>query len=1015
MGKIPHEGSSPESSQTTFERFGQWISRQGENLQQIAGPLSRVAKRIGEKVGGTLGSVNSGWTFPSSGLSMRRMALPAALTLAGGLAVSNAARADYLFVDSYYVGFKLINLADGSETTLTGLRPTTYGFIGSGFHDDSTGKLVSTYFDSILHTSSEGVFVIDDITGTPALSITSGFDEDPGRINHNPNTGSITFADDAAAYLCTDYEDSSSCDTYSYPGTNVTFEADEDGTGRGVIVDPSGYDVIDLATGVSELSGSLTWGENVTIDRDTGYAFIADTNGMQLLVVDLNAATPSVVGTETFSFGPVDLFLYTNSNTGNKELAVIGLYYTTELNVFEVSGSTLNLVGSDSYTDTVGIGKDILAVDDVSNANYLYAAISYASSIKRVDLSSYTFDGASYGSSGEMVVYIPSPVACTDADGDGACSTDDCDDSDGSVQTELAYYVDGDGDGDGAGAAVWICEAITPSGYSEVDTDCDDGDASVQTEANYYPDGDGDGDGAGAAVSFCEASSPLGYSDNDSDCDDADASAYDGATEVCDGDQENCALAYADQGLPTYTYYRNNDGDGYGDSAYSNVACGPFGAYTVTVGGDCDDSNAYAYPSSPYEVSCYTDIADRVDLNCDLVYPSECLDDADGDGWDSIASGGIDCDDTNAMIYPGANEHCDGVDEDCDYVIDNDPVDGESYCRDNDGDGYGDTTDCEVLCSASAPYTVLESAGSDPDDSDANTYPGAEEIADGKDNDGDDFIDECLWVEGSDWTPEAACTHMDVYAGAEISAWATEGGFYTLEYIDAEEDEYIITFHGVEGEIEAVRGEHDIAFFTGPEGGGAAWISGSIGRMGWREGISTFTIVDEGDAAVHWAVIESQVDNIAREDNVRVLEGEVVVMNSTTGEIDEELTTASEVLEALEEDTGDDDTGDDDTGDTDDDTGDTDDTDDTVDSGDDTADTDHPDTDDTGNGNGGGCNECSTTGQTEAPNTTNVIAILSLLGLAGLRRRGSRTEAKLSDDPESVRDALGRALKSLVG
>lgn len=55
--------------------------------------------------------------------------------------------------------------------------------------------------------------------------------------------------------------------------------------------------------------------------------------------------------------------------------------------------------------------------------------------------------------------------------------------------------------------------------------------------------------------------------------------------------------------------------------------------------------------------------------------------DRDGDGYYAIAPGfaagdegacGDDCDDTNSSVHPGATEHCDGVDNDCDGVIDND-------------------------------------------------------------------------------------------------------------------------------------------------------------------------------------------------------------------------------------------------------------------------------------------------------------------------------------------------------
>ena len=47
------------------------------------------------------------------------------------------------------------------------------------------------------------------------------------------------------------------------------------------------------------------------------------------------------------------------------------------------------------------------------------------------------------------------------------------------------------------------------------------------------------------------------------------------------------------------------------------------------------------------------------------------LSDADGDGYFSDE----DCDDNSSTIYPGAEELCDGVDNDCDGDID----EGDQY------------------------------------------------------------------------------------------------------------------------------------------------------------------------------------------------------------------------------------------------------------------------------------------------------------------------------------------------
>lgn len=68
--------------------------------------------------------------------------------------------------------------------------------------------------------------------------------------------------------------------------------------------------------------------------------------------------------------------------------------------------------------------------------------------------------------------------------------------------------------------------------------------------------------------------------------------------------------------------------------------------------------------------------------------------DADGDGY----AADVDCDDSDADINPGAIEpcECNGIDENCNDVIDDFPCDFP-VCDDvdMDGDGYGASVDCD--------------------------------------------------------------------------------------------------------------------------------------------------------------------------------------------------------------------------------------------------------------------------------------------------------------------------------
>ena len=360
-----------------------------------------------------------------------------------------------------------------------------------------------------------------------------------------------------------------------------------------------------------------------------------------------------------------------------------------------------------------------------------------------------------------------------DADGDGYPTDTDCDDTDPSVNPgaeEIPYNgvsddcnpatPDDDLDGDGYGIAE-DCDDEDPDtwpGATEVcdgaDNDCD-GEVDDSTGDTWYADADGDGYGdPGRSTLSCDGES--GWVADDTDCDDTRADVNPGADEVCDEADNDCD-GEVDEGALT-TWYRDADGDGYGDPDIAFASCTAPSSY-VADGTDCDDTRADVNPGAD-------ELCDDIDNDCDdliddeddaVADPTTWYRDADGDAYgdpdvtttacerpDGYRYNDRDCDDDRDDVNPGATEVCDGVDNDCDGLVDDedeDVADAGTWYTDGDGDGYGDADSAVVACEQPSGSIAV---GGDCDDGDDAVNPDAAEVCgDGLDNDCDGSMNGC--------------------------------------------------------------------------------------------------------------------------------------------------------------------------------------------------------------------------------------------------------------------------------
>jgi len=354
-------------------------------------------------------------------------------------------------------------------------------------------------------------------------------------------------------------------------------------------------------------------------------------------------------------------------------------------------------------------------------------------------------------------------------------ATEICDgqdqDCDGQPDNGLnqTWYVDNDKDGFGSGSNGF--EACSPGeNGAAVNGDCDDADPSSHPGAaelcdghdndcnNQVDDGlsqvwyrDADTDGFGdPTLSQKACEQPAGFLLDGRDCNDEASDVHPGAPELCDGRDNNCD-DQVDEGA-SQTFYADADADGYGRDSGTLLGCVLPNGY-ATQGGDCDDNQRTVNPGQ-------AEVCDHLDNDCngqiDEAGLSTWYFDGDLDGYGGNGSAqqacdapssahttqGGDCDDSSAARFPGNAEACDGVDNDCDAIVDEGVT--LTVYADTDADSFGDANAASQRCSAGGGYVT---DATDCDDTNALANPGAAEVCDGADNNCDHQIDEGVQVQ----------------------------------------------------------------------------------------------------------------------------------------------------------------------------------------------------------------------------------------------------------------------------